>query len=143
MFSSFSQVLIGIYVGGGSFWWSIVVTAILYLRLKNQKKLPTFRNAKFYHQPSLRICFSKKNLQVLSKVIFFLRCMSWTWRYLQDDILFSRQSLNLTLTRPLRRKLWMRWFFDDFYIKICFESDVFIAYPSEWDWRGKNDIYSH
>ena len=24
-----------------------------------------------------------------------------------------------------------------FYIKICFESDGFIAYPNEWDWREK------
>ena len=30
-----------------------------------------------------------------------------------------------------------------FYIKICFESDGFIAYPNEWDWREKNNVYSH
>jgi len=32
-------VLIGIYVGGGSFWWSIAVTAILYLILGGHEKL--------------------------------------------------------------------------------------------------------
>ena len=28
------------------------------------------------------------------------------------------------------------------YLKICFESDSFIAFPNEWDWREKNDVYS-
>ena len=89
----------------------------------------------------------------------------------------------LTLRRPLRRKLRMRWFFDVFRVKessfsksdltytpsdfwlhllettdlspstfhfsvgfisrSCFESDGFIAYSNEWDWREKNDAYSH
>ena len=83
----------------------------------------------------------------------------------------------LTLRRPLRRKLWMRWFFDvskvkessffyfgphwptlrflmrstentdlcpsRFYFSVgfisrsCFDSDGFIAYSNEWDWREK------
>ena len=83
----------------------------------------------------------------------------------------------ITLTRPLHRKLRMRWFFDvskvkessffkseltdppqifdvrrlentnlspssiyfsvGFYIKIYFESDGFLAYPNEWEWREK------
>ena len=84
---------------------------------------------------------------------------------------------NLTLRRPLRRKLRMRWFFDvskvkessffksnltdppqifdahllentdlspsrfhfsvGFISRSCFESDGFIAYSNEWDWREK------
>ena len=30
-----------------------------------------------------------------------------------------------------------------FYIKVCFESDGFIAYRNEWDWKEKKDVYSH
>ena len=30
-----------------------------------------------------------------------------------------------------------------FYIKICFESDGFIAYANEWDWREKKTIFIH
>ena len=69
----------------------------------------------------------------------------------------------LTLTRPLRRKLRMR-FFDVSKVKesSSFKSDLtdppsdfwcasfgkykfngFIAYTNEWDWRDKNDVYSH
>ena len=93
------------------------------------------------------------------------------------------KDLILTLRRPLRRKLRMRWFstfprwrsrvffksdltdppqiFDahllentdlspsrfhfsvGFISRSCFESDGFIAYSNEWDWREKNDVYSH
>ena len=30
-----------------------------------------------------------------------------------------------------------------FISRLCFESDGFIAYSNEWDWREKNDVYLH
>ena len=51
---------------------------------------------------------------------------------------------SLTLRRPLRKKLRMRWFFDvskvkesSFYIKIIFWVRWFKTYSKEWDWREK------
>ena len=70
----------------------------------------------------------------------------------------------LTLRRPLRRKLRMKWVFDISKVKESiflksdlndppirflmrirsrFESDGFIAYSNEWDWREKSDVNSH
>ena len=106
------------------------------------------------------------NLSVGNKICFVLK-----------DFCKFFYILLLTLRRPLRRKLRIRWFFDvsklkessfvksdlthpslDFWCasfgnyrfkpfqisflvgfisRSCFESDGFIAYSNEWDWREK------
>ena len=52
--------------------------------------------------------------------------------YLLSKLLCKNQELSLNGVATILAS-FLSWF----------ESDDFIAYSNEWDWREKNDVYSH